>query len=81
MEVGLFDLTQRERRDGDEKVDRNYASIATSVASSGELPRLGRQLVRFRTLCRRNRSPLYEESFAGPARGRNRIIVSSPRST
>lgn len=31
-------------------VDRNYeASAATSVASSGELPRLGRQLVRFRT--------------------------------
>lgn len=35
-----------------------------------ELPRLGQQLVRFQTLCRRNRSPLYEEPFAEPARGR-----------
>lgn len=46
---------------------------------AGELPRLGQQLVRFQTLCRRNRSPLYEEPFTEPARGREIGFSASPR--
>lgn len=46
---------------------------------AGELPRLGQQLVRFQTLCRRNRSPLYEEPFAEPARGREIGFSAFPR--
>lgn len=71
-------VVTRRRGDG-EKVEWIAITGFLPWRQAGELPRLGQQLVRFQTLCRRNRSPLYEEPFAEPARGREIGFSALPR--